>query len=67
MLYNDPEECVKGVVSQTTRIEYHSVHSREIGNVEFAGHREYYSSNAAVLETLLLRSPAVFLIFKQPY
>ena len=61
----DPEICVKGVVLQTTGIEYHTVHSREIGNVvifDFAGHAEYYSSHAAVLETLLLRSPAVFAI-----
>ena len=61
----DPEECVKGVVLQTTGIEYHSVCSIEVGNVvifDFAGHAEYYSSHAAVLETLLLRSPAVFAI-----
>ena len=61
----DPEECLKGVALHTTGIEYHSVHSREIGNVvifDFAGHAEYYSSHAAVLETLSLRSPAVFLI-----
>ena len=61
----DPEECIEGVVLQTTGIEYHSVRSREIGNVviyDFAGHAEYYSSHAAVLETLLLRSPAVFAI-----
>ena len=30
--------------------------------MDFAGHAEYYSSHAAVLETLLLRSPAVFAI-----
>ena len=61
----DPEECIEGVVLQTTGIEYHSVRSWEIGNVviyDFAGHAEYYSSHAAVLETLLLRSPAVFAI-----
>ena len=60
-----PEECIEGVVLQTTGIEYHSVRSWEIGNVviyDFAGHAEYYSSHAAVLETLLLRSPAVFAI-----
>ena len=64
-VYYDPEECVKGVVLQTTGIEYHSIRSQEIGNViifDFAGHAEYYSSHAAVLETLLLRSPAVFAI-----
>ena len=63
--FYDPEECVEGVVTKTTGIEYHSVCSREIGNVvifDFAGHAEYYSSHAAVLETLLLRSPAVFAI-----
>ena len=61
----DPEDCIEGVVLQTTGIEYHSVRSEEIGNViiyNFAGHAEYYSSHAAVLETLLLRSPAVFAI-----
>ena len=59
------KESIEGVVLQTTGIEYHSVHSWEIGNVvifDFAGHAEYYSSHAAVLETLLLRSPAVFAI-----
>ena len=63
--YIDPKMCVEGVVLQTTGIEYHSLHSREIGNVvifDFSGHAEYYSSHAAVLETLLLRSPAVFAI-----
>ena len=62
--YN-PEECVEGVVLQTTGIDYHSIRSIEVGNVvifDFAGHAEYYSSHAAVLETLLLRSPAVFVI-----
>ena len=61
----DPEECVKGVVLQTTGIDYHSICSWEIGNVvifDLAGHEQYYSSHAAVLETLLLRSPAVFAI-----
>ena len=61
----DPEKCVEGVVLQTTGIDYHSIRSVEIGNVvilDFAGHAEYYSSHAAVLETLLLRSPAVFVI-----
>ena len=60
-----PEECVEGVVLQTTGIDYHSIRSWEIGNVvifDFAGHAEYYSSHAAVLETLLLRSPAVFVV-----
>ena len=59
------EECVEGVVLQTTGIDYHSIRSKEVGNVvilDFAGHAEYYSSHAAVLETLLSRSPAVFVI-----
>ena len=63
--YYKTDKCVEGVVLQTTGIEYHSVRSWEIGNVvifDFAGHAEYYSSHAAVLETLLLRSPAVFAI-----
>ena len=63
--YIDPEKCVEGVELQTTGIDYHSIQSREIGNVmifDFAGHAEYYSSHAAVLETLLLRSPAVFVV-----
>ena len=61
----NPEECLEGVILHTTGIEYHSIRSQEIGNVvifDFAGHAEYYSSHAAVLETLLLRSPAVFAI-----
>ena len=61
----DPLECVDGVELQTAGIIYHNVQSHEIGNVilyDFAGHKEYYSSHAAVLENLLLRSPAVFII-----
>ena len=61
----DPKKCVEGVVSHTTGIEYHSLWSRDVGKVvifDFAGHAEYYSSHTAVLETLLLRSPAVFAI-----
>ena len=64
-VFYDPEKCVEGAVLQTTGIEYLSVRSCEIGNIvifDFAGHAEYYSSHAAVLETLLLRSPAVFVI-----
>ena len=59
------KKFVDGVASHTTGIEYHSLCSEEIGKVvifDFAGHAEYYSSHAAVLETLLLRSPAVFAI-----
>ena len=63
--YIHPKRCVEGVALHTTGIEYHSLWSGEIGNVvifDFAGHPEYYSSHAAVLETLLLGSPAVFAI-----
>ena len=65
VLLSNPEKCVEGVVLQTTGIDYRNIRSWEIGNVvifDFAGHAEYYSSHAAVLETLLLRSPAVFVI-----
>ena len=61
----DPMEEIKDIALQTTGIGYHSIRSWEIGNVvifDFAGHAEYYSSHAAVLETLLLRSTAVFVI-----
>ena len=45
-------------------VPYH-LQSNEIGNMvlyDFSGHPEYYSSHAAVLENVLLRSPAVFII-----
>ena len=61
----DPMEEVKDIVLQTTGIDYRSIRSWEIGNVvlfDFAGHAEYYSSHAAVLENLLLRSTPVFVI-----
>ena len=57
-------ECVT-VEPLTAGINPHTFTSHEIGNVvlyDLAGHREYYSSHAAVLENLMLRSPAVFLI-----
>ena len=63
--WTNPKSWIGGVVLHTTGIEYHSICSHEIGNVvifDFAGHAEYYSSHAAVLETLSLRSPAVFAI-----
>ena len=62
--YN-PSQCVEGVQLETAGINYHNVRSREVGNViiyDFAGHQEYYSSHAAVLENLMLRTPAVFTI-----
>ena len=60
----DTFECVT-VEPLTAGIEPHTFTSHEIGNVvlyDLAGHREYYSSHAAVLENLMLSSPAVFLI-----
>ena len=60
----DTTECVT-VQPLTAGIEPHTFTSHEIGNVvlyDLAGHREYYSSHAAVLENLMLSSPAVFLI-----
>ena len=62
--YN-PSQYVEGVQSETAGINYHNVRSHELGNIilyDFAGHQEYYSSHAAVLENLMLRSPAVFTI-----
>ena len=62
--YN-PSQCVKGVQFETAGINYHNVRSYEVGNIilyDFAGHQEYYSSHAAVLENLMLRTPAVFTI-----
>ena len=49
----------------TAGIVPHHLQSNEIGNIvlyDFAGHPEYYSSHEAVLENLVLRSPAVFII-----
>ena len=62
--YN-PSQCVEGVQLETAGINYHNIHSHEVGNIilyDFAGHQEYYSSHAAVLENLMLRTPAVFTI-----
>ena len=53
------------VTPLTAGIEVHTITSLEIGHIvmyDFAGHREYYSSHNAVLENLLLRSPAVFVV-----
>ena len=49
----------------TAGIVPHHLESIEIGNIvlyDFAGHPEYYSSHEAVLENLMLRSPAVLII-----
>ena len=61
----DPFECIDGVQLETAGINYHNVQSNEIGNIilyDFAGHQEYYSSHAAVLQNLMLRIPGVFTI-----
>ena len=61
----DPSQCVEGVQLETAGINYHNVRSHEVGNIilyDFAGHQEYYSSHAAVLENLMLRTPAVFTV-----
>ena len=61
----DPSQCVQGVQLETAGINYHNVHSHEVGNIilyDFAGHHEYYSSHAAVLENLMLRTPAIFTV-----
>ena len=53
------------VTPLTAGIEVHTITSLEIGHIvmyDFAGHREYYSSHNAVLENLMLRSPAVFVV-----
>ena len=62
--YNS-SQCVEGVQLETAGISYHNVRSHEVGNItlyDFAGHQEYYSSHAAVLENLMMRTPAVFTI-----
>ena len=62
--YN-PSQCVEGVQLETAGINYHNVRSHEVGNIilyDFAGHQEYYSSHAAVLENIMLRTPAVFTV-----
>ena len=60
-------ECVT-VEPPTAGINAHTFTSHEIGNVvlyDLAGHREYYSSHAAVLENVMLSSPAVFLVLSK--
>ena len=63
----ETSECVS-VEPLTAGINPHTFTSHEIGNVvlyDLAGHREYYSSHAAVLENLMLSSPAVFLVLSK--
>ena len=52
----------------TTGINAHTFSSHEVGNVvlyDLAGHKEYYSSHAAILENLMLSTPAVFAILSK--
>ena len=52
----------------TTGINAHTFSSHEVGNVvlyDLAGHMEYYSSHSAILENLMLRTPAVFAILSK--
>ena len=52
----------------TTGINAHTFSSHEVGNIvlyDLAGHKEYYSSHAAILENLMLNTPAVFAILSK--
>ena len=61
----NPLQVVKGVTPFTAGIDVHTLNSPEIGNVvlyDFAGHTEFYSSHAGILENLMLHSPGVFVV-----
>ena len=52
----------------TAGINAHTISSHEVGNIvlyDLAGHKEYYSSHAAILENLMLSTPAVFAILSK--
>ena len=52
----------------TSGINAHTISSHEVGNIvlyDLAGHKEYYSSHAAILENLMLSTPAVFAILSK--
>ena len=56
---------VQEVKPHTAGIVPNKLHNYDFGNViihDFAGHKEYYSSHAAVLESLLEKSGAVFVV-----
>ena len=58
-------DVVSDVTPFTAGIDLHSIKSPEVGNVilhDFAGHTEFYSSHAGILEHLMLHSPGVFVI-----
>ena len=53
---------------RTAGINAHTFSSHEVGNIvlyDLAGHKEYYSSHAAILENLMLSTPAVFAILSK--
>ena len=52
----------------TAGINAHTFSSHEVGNIvlyDLAGHEEYYSGHAAILENLMLSTPAVFVILSK--
>ena len=52
----------------TAGINAHTISSHEVGNIvlyDLAGHKEYYSNHAAILENLMLSTPAVFAILSK--
>ena len=52
----------------TTGINAHTFSSHEVGNMilyDLAGHKEYYSSHAGILENIMLNTPAVFAILSK--
>ena len=56
---------VKGVKALTAAIVPNKLHHKSLGNVivhDFAGHPEFYSSHAAILESLLENCGAVFVV-----
>ena len=60
----DPSHSVK-VTPMTAGMEIHTIKSWELGRVvihDFAGHAEFYSSHTAVLESLMIKSPGVFVL-----
>jgi ankyrin repeat protein len=62
----DPFNIISDVKPYTTGIIPRQLKSHDVGNVivyDFAGHPEYYSSHAGVMENTMLKSPGVFVIF----
>ena len=64
----DPTAVVENVIPQTAGMNCHFKHHPEQSFIiyDMAGHSEYYSSHAAVLENLL-RSPALFILVSKMY